>query len=94
MKRFVPQVTAAAAVAALLAFGAGAAAAQSTMPSPRDGTSSSHSAAPGVGGNSPGGSASTAPMKNPLASEDVSQIDGVSVAASDGSTIGTVSKCS
>lgn len=92
MNRLLPQIASAAAVAALIAFGADGASAQSPMSSPPGaGMSSSHSAAPNVGGNPPASSTSNAPMKDPLSSEDVSQIDGVSVAGSDGSSIGKIS---
>jgi sporulation protein YlmC with PRC-barrel domain len=70
------------AVAALLVLGSGAAWAQTSPSSPpTPGTmtqSTSHSAAPSS-------------MKNPLMSEDISQINGTSVAGSDGGSIGKVS---
>jgi sporulation protein YlmC with PRC-barrel domain len=76
-----------AAVAALLALGAGNASAQSSMSSP---------AGPGTAAMQPpaapvGPASNAAPMKDPLSSEDISQIEGVSVAGSDGSSIGKVS---
>ena len=85
MTRVVPKFATAAAVAALLAFGAGAASAQSSMPS--GASPPAHTAAPTT--NAP--SSSSAPMKDPLSSEDVAQIDGSSVVASDGTSIGKVS---
>lgn len=100
MKSLLTQSATAAAVTALLTLGAGGAWAQSSMSSP-SGTPSTHSAAPnGSAGttndhssadNSGGSSSSATPMKNPLSSEDISQIDGTSVAGSDGSSIGKVS---
>ena len=92
MKRLVPQIASAVSVIALLAFGAGSAVAQNALSSPPGaGASSSPSAAPNAAANAPNSSASTTPMKDPLMSEDVSQIDGVSVAGGDGSSIGKIS---
>ena len=85
MTRVVPKFATAAAVAALLAFGAGGALAQSSGPSA---AAPLRTAAPPTN-NAP--SASSTPMKDPLASEDISQIEGSSVAASDGTSIGKVS---
>ncbi|HEV8014387.1 MAG TPA: PRC-barrel domain-containing protein [Stellaceae bacterium] len=78
----------AAAIMALVALGASGAWAQSPpasagLPAP------SRSAAPAA--NPAPASGSAIAMKNPLASEDTSQIDGTSVAGADGSKIGTVS---
>jgi sporulation protein YlmC with PRC-barrel domain len=87
MTRSIPQFATAAAIAALFAFGNSSAWAQSSMSTPGAG-SGSRSAAPTSNGPS---SSSSAPMKNPLASEDISQIDGTSVAGSDGGKIGSVS---
>jgi sporulation protein YlmC with PRC-barrel domain len=85
MTRVVPKFATVAAVAALLALGTGAASAQSAMPS--GAAPPVHTAAPTS--NAP--STSSAPMKDPLTSEDISQIDGSSVVASDGTSIGKVS---
>jgi sporulation protein YlmC with PRC-barrel domain len=85
MTRVVPKFATAAAVAALLALGTGAASAQSAMPS--GAAPPAHTAAPTS--NAP--STSSAPMKDPLTSEDTSQIAGSSVVASDGTSIGKVS---
>jgi sporulation protein YlmC with PRC-barrel domain len=87
MTRAVPKFATAAAVAALLAFGAGGASAQSSMSGP-GAAAPSRAAAPPTD-NAP--SASATPMKDPLSSEDISQIEGSSVDASDGSSIGKVS---
>jgi sporulation protein YlmC with PRC-barrel domain len=93
MKRTIPGSLTAAAVAALLTLGSAGAWAQSSMSAP-GGAPSSRSAAPGGAaansGNAPSAT-NSAPMKNPLASEDISQISGSSVAGSDGSKIGTIS---
>lgn len=92
MKRVVPQIASAVSVVALLAFGANGALAQSSPSSPPSASeSSSHAAAPNAGAARPSNNVSATPMKDPLASEDTSQIDGVSVAGSDGSSIGKVS---
>jgi sporulation protein YlmC with PRC-barrel domain len=85
MTRVVPKFATAAAVAALLAFGAAGASAQSSGPGA---AAPSRAAAPPTN-NAP--SASATPMKDPLSSEDISQIEGSSVEASDGSSIGKVS---
>jgi sporulation protein YlmC with PRC-barrel domain len=87
MTRVVPKFATAAAVAALLAFGAGGAWAQSGMSGP-GAAAPSRTAAPPIN-NAP--AASSAPMKDPLSSEDISQIEGSSVVASDGTSIGKVS---
>ena len=84
MKRIIPGCVTAAAVAALLTLGSGGASAQSSMSTP-SGAPTSRSAAPA------GGASNATPMKDPLASEDISQISGTSVAGSDGSKIGTIS---
>ena len=86
MKHLVPQFATAAAVAALLAIGAGHASAQSSMSSP-SGAGTTTQSAPG----SIGPASQAARMKDPLSSEDITQIDGTSVAAGDGSSIGKVS---
>lgn len=92
MKRLISQIASAVSVVALLALGAGNAAAQNALsPPPGAGESSSPAAAPNAAANAPNSSASTTPMKDPLTSEDISQIDGVSVAGSDGSSIGKIS---
>lgn len=98
MKRLLPQFATAAAVTALLTLGAGGAWADSSMSS---GTPSAHSAAANgpsstmndnsSASNASSSSSSATPMKNPLSSEDISQIDGTSVAGKDGSSIGKVS---
>src|SRR5579863_3074689 len=80
MSRLIPQFATAAAVTALLALGASGAWAQSSM-----------SSSPGTGSTPASRGAAAVPMKNPLASEDISQIDGTSVAGADGSKVGTVS---
>ena len=92
MTRLIPQFATAAAVTALLALGASGAWAQASTSSPSGaGTApASRSAAPASPGNAPS-STSSAPMKNPLASEDISQIEGTSVAGTDGGKVGTVS---
>jgi sporulation protein YlmC with PRC-barrel domain len=85
MTHVIPKFATAAAVAALLALGTGVASAQSSTPSgaaPPALTTAPTSNAP---------STSSAPMKNPLASEDISQINGSAVMASDGTSIGKVS---
>jgi sporulation protein YlmC with PRC-barrel domain len=87
MTRVVPKFATAAAVAALLALGSGVASAQSAMPS--GAAPPARTAAPPTS-NVPS-STTSAPMKDPLASEDVSQISGSSVVASDGTSIGKVS---
>lgn len=88
MTRLVSHFATAAAVAALLAFGTGAASAQSMAPS--GAAPLTHNAPANNDINAPS-QTSAAPMKNPLASEDISQIEGTSVAGSDGSKIGSVS---
>ena len=85
MTRVVPKFATVAAVAALLAFAGGAASAQSGPGA----AAPSRTAAP-PSNNAPSSSSST-PMKDPLSSEDISQIEGSSVVASDGSSIGKVS---
>src|SRR5215472_12281270 len=85
MTRVVPKFATTAAVAAVLAFGVGGAWAQSSGPGA---AAPSRTAAP-PSSNAP--STSSAPMKDPLSSEDISQIEGSSVVASDGSSIGKVS---
>lgn len=93
MTRVVPKFATVAAVAALLAFGAGGAFAQSSTSGP-GAAAPSRSAAPPSSNAPPSSSASSsnsAPMKDPLSSEDISQIDGSSVVASDGTSIGKVS---
>jgi sporulation protein YlmC with PRC-barrel domain len=87
MTRVVPKFATTAAVAALLAFGAGGAWAQSGMSGP-GAAAPARTAAPPVN-NAP--AASSTPMKDPLSSEDISQIEGSSVVASDGTSIGKVS---
>ncbi|HEY1503094.1 MAG TPA: PRC-barrel domain-containing protein [Stellaceae bacterium] len=87
MTRVVPKYATAAAVAALLAFGAGGALAQSSMSAPSAGAPSRTAAPPTA--NAP--TTSSTPMKDPLSSEDISQIEGSSVVASDGTSIGKVS---
>lgn len=87
MTRVVPKFAMATAVAALLAFGTGGALAQSSMSGP-GAAAPSRVAAPPTN-NAP--STSSTPMKDPLSSEDISQIDGGSVVAGDGSSIGKVS---
>lgn len=89
MTRVVPKFATAAAVAALLALGAGGAWAQSGMGAP-GAAAPSRTAAPPVN-NAPAASSTSTPMKDPLSSEDVSQIQGSSVVASDGTSIGKVS---
>ena len=89
MTRVVPKFATAAAVAALLAFGAGGAWAQSSM-SGSGGAAPSRTAAPPTS-NAPSSSSSSTPMKDPLSSEDIAQIDGSSVVAGDGTSIGKVS---
>jgi sporulation protein YlmC with PRC-barrel domain len=89
MTRVVPKFATAAAVAALLAFGAGGARAQSSMSGSGGAAAPSRTAAPPTS-NAPSSSSST-PMKDPLSSEDLAQIDGSSVVASDGTSIGKVS---
>jgi sporulation protein YlmC with PRC-barrel domain len=93
MKRLVPVFATAAAVAALLALGAGGASAQSSMSSPNMGASPHGALSSGPTPNAAGGApaASATPMKDPLSSEDISQIEGVSVAGSDGGSIGKIS---
>ena len=88
MTRVVSKFATVAAAAALLAFGAGGAFAQSSTSGP-GAAAPSRSAAP-PSSNAPS-SSSSAPMKDPLSSEDISQIDGSSVVASDGTSIGKVS---
>lgn len=88
MTRLIPPFATAAAVAALLALGTGVASAQSTAPS--GAAPLTHNAPANNDINAPSHT-SAAPMKNPLASEDISQIEGTSVAGSDGSKIGSVS---
>lgn len=91
MQRLASIFTTAAAVSALLVLGASGASAQSSMSSPPSATGS-HSPAASSGANSSAGTAASAtPMKDPLASEDISQIDGVSVADRDGSSVGKIS---
>jgi sporulation protein YlmC with PRC-barrel domain len=85
MTRVIPKFATAAAVAALLALGTGVASAQSATPS--GAAPPVHTAAPTS--NAP--STSSALMKNPLSSEDISQINGSAVMASDGTSIGKVS---
>jgi sporulation protein YlmC with PRC-barrel domain len=87
MTRVVPKFVTAAAVAALFALGTGAASAQSAAPS--GASPPARTAAPSI--NNGPSSSSAAPMKDPLSSEDISQINGSSVAASDGTSIGKVS---
>ena len=87
MTRFIPQFITAAAVSAVLAFGAAGAWAQSTPPGA---AAPSRMAAPPAN-NAPSSTSSSTTMKNPLASEDISQIEGTSVAGNDGSKIGSVS---
>lgn len=89
MSHVIPRFATAAAVTALLALGTTGAWAQSSMSSPPGAGAPplSHSAAPAT--NPP--SSGATPMKNPLASEDTSQIDGTSVAGSDGNKVGSVS---
>ena len=90
MTRFLSNYVTATAVAALLALGTGGAWAQSSMsssPPPSRAPSSGMATTPATIGTS----SSSAIMKNPLASEDTSQIDGVAVAGSDGSNIGKIS---
>jgi len=84
MTRVVPKFATAAAVAAVLAFGVGGAWAQSSGPGA---AAPSRTAAP-PSSNAPSTSSA---MKDPLSSEDISQIEGSSVVASDGSSIGKVS---
>ena len=86
MKRLVPQFATAAAVAALLAIGAGNASAQSSMSSPPSAGTTTQSMPGSIGPAS-----QAAQMKDPLSSEDISQIEGTSVAGGDGSSIGKVS---
>ena len=86
MTSVVPKFATAAAVAALLAFGAGGAFAQSGPGA----AAPSRTAAPPTS-NAPSSSTSSTPMKDPLSSEDISQIEGSSVQASDGTSIGKVS---
>lgn len=86
MTPVVPKFATAAAVAALLAFGAGGALAQSGPGA----AAPSRTAAPPTS-NAPSSSSSSTPMKDPLSSEDISQIEGSSVVASDGTSIGKVS---
>lgn len=88
MTRFIPQFATAAAVTAMLALGAGATWAQSSMSMPPSASPLRTTAPPA---NNALSSTSSAPMKNPLSSEDISQINGASVAGSDGSKIGSVS---
>jgi len=85
MTRVVPNFATAAAVAAVLVLGSAGAWAQSSGPGA---AAPSRTAAP-PSNNAP--STSSAPMKDPLSSEDISQIEGSSVVASDGSSIGKVS---
>jgi sporulation protein YlmC with PRC-barrel domain len=85
MKRLVPQFATAAAIAALLALGVASASAQSMSSPAGPGTAASPAAAP------VGPASNAAPMKDPLSSEDIAQIDGISVAGGDGSSIGKVS---
>jgi sporulation protein YlmC with PRC-barrel domain len=85
MTRVVPKIASAAAIAALLASGVGSALAQS---GPGAAAPSRTTAPPSS--NAPS-TASSTPMKDPLSSEDISQIEGSSVVASDGSSIGKVS---
>ena len=89
MTRVVPKFATAAAIAALLTFGAGGAVAQSSMSGPGAAAPSRTAAPPSS--NAPSSSSSSAPMKDPLSSEDISQIDGSSVVASDGTNVGKVS---
>lgn len=91
MKRLAPKLTTAAAVAAIFALGASGAWAQSSMSSPPGAGTASRPAASPSASSSAGSAASATPMKDPLASEDISQIDGVSVAGSDGGSIGKIS---
>ena len=86
MTRFIPQFVTAAAITSVLAFGSAGAWAQSTPPGA---AAPSRMAAPPVN-NVPSSSGATT-MKSPLASEDISQIEGTSVAGNDGSKIGSVS---
>jgi len=88
MTRVVPKFATIAAVAALLALGAGEAMAQSSSSGPGAAAPSRTTAPPSS--NAPS-SSSSAPMKDPLSSEDISQIEGSSVVASDGASIGKVS---
>ncbi len=85
MTRVVPKFATAAAVAALLAFGAGGAFAQSAGPGA---AAPLRTAAPPTN-NAP--STSSPAMKDPLSSEDISQVEGSAVEASDGTSIGKVS---
>ncbi len=89
MTRVVPKFATAATVAALLAFGTGVAFAQSSMSGPGAAAPSRTAAPPS--NNAPSTSTSSSPMKNPLSSEDISQIEGSSVVASDGTSVGKVS---
>jgi hypothetical protein len=89
MTRVVPKFATAATVAALLAFGAGGAFAQSSMSGPGAAAPSRTAAPPS--NNAPSTSTSSSPMKDPLSSEDISQIEGSSVVASDGTSVGKVS---
>src|SRR5690348_817766 len=86
MTRYIPNFATAAAVTAMLALGSTGAWAQS---GPGGAAGPSRTTAPAAN-NAPSSTSST-PMKNPLASEDISQIEGNSVAGSDGSKIGSVS---
>lgn len=96
MTRLVPRFATAAAVAALLVLGTGAASAQSMAPSGAPPVTHNAPANNDANANNQHSSApatrqsSSTPMKNPLASEDISQIEGTSVAGSDGSKIGSV----
>lgn len=87
MTRVVPKFATIAAVAALLAFGGGGAFAQS-MGGPGAAAPSRTAAPPS---NNAPSTSSSSPMKDPLSSEDISQIEGSSVVASDGTSIGKVS---
>jgi sporulation protein YlmC with PRC-barrel domain len=88
MTRVVPKFATAAAIGALLALGAGSALAQSSTSGPGAAAPSRTAAPPSS--NAPSASSGT-PMKDPLSSEDISQIEGSSVVAGDGSSIGKVS---
>jgi sporulation protein YlmC with PRC-barrel domain len=87
MTRVIPKFATAAAFAVLLAFGTGSAFAQSMGGGPGAAAPSRTAAPPST--NAP--STSSTPMKDPLSSEDISQIEGSSVVASDGTSIGKVS---
>lgn len=90
MTRLVPQFVTAAAVAAVLALGTGGAWAQSMSPAPGGAAPLTHNAPANNDINANNNAPAAAPMKNPLASEDISQIEGTAVAGSDGGKIGSV----